>query len=149
MASTTLDQIKSDMKTAMKAQEKERLATIRLILAQVKQYEVDKREDVSEDVMINILTKMAKQRKESIEQFAKAGRDDLIAKEEAESAVIQAYLPQQLSAEELDGIISDVMAAFDAPSIKDMGKIMAEIKPKVMGRADMGQLSAKIKEKLS
>lgn len=149
MSSETLVKIKSDMKEAMKAKEKERLDTVRLILAQVKQHEVDNREDVSEDILIGILTKMAKQRRESIDQFQKAERDDLVAKEQSELNIIQTYLPQQLSDDEVNTIINDVMATFDAPSIKDMGKIMGEIKPKVAGRTDMGKLSAKIKEKLS
>ena len=139
----------ADMKSAMKDGNKELLATIRLILAAIKQVEVDTRTDLSDQDLIAIIDKMAKQRRESIEQFESAGRDDLAAKEKAELEVIGHYLPQALSDEEITQLIDQAMEQTSASSMKDMGSVMAILKPQLQGRADMGQVSKQIKAKLS
>jgi len=141
--------ITEDMKAAMRAQEKERLATIRLIQAAIKQKEVDERIELTDADVLAVLDKMVKQRRESIAQFEKASRDDLIAKEQSELEVIQVYLPEALSDEEVDAMIAEAVAATGAAEMKDMGKVMGQLKPKLQGRADMGAVSAKIKAKLS
>jgi hypothetical protein len=145
---TLKERITEDMKTAMRAGEKDRLATIRLVLAAVKQIEVDERIVLDEARMLSVLEKMVKQRKESIAQFESGGRADLVAKESAELAVIQAYLPAQLSDAELDALIAEAIASTGAASIKDMGKVMGVVKAKAAGRADMGAVGARIKQKL-
>jgi uncharacterized protein YqeY len=142
------ERITDDMKTAMRAGEKDRLATIRLVLAAVKQIEVDERITLDEARMLSVLEKMVKQRKESIAQFQSGGRADLVAKETAELAVIQAYLPAQLSDAELDALIAEAIASTGATTIKDMGKVMGVVKSKAAGRADMGAVGARIKQKL-
>ena len=138
-----------DMKTAMRSGEKERLQTIRLILSAVKQQEVDTREEQSDDDIIASLTKMQKQRRESISQFEKAGRQDLVDKEEQELVVISEYLPAALSDDEIEKLIVEAMTESGASSIKDIGKVMGILKPKLAGRADMGAVSAKIKTTLA
>ena len=143
------ERITDDMKTAMRAGEKDRLATIRLMLAAVKQIEVDERIALDDARMLTVLEKMVKQRKESIVQFESGGRADLVAKETAELAVIQAYLPAQLSEGELDALIAEAIASTGATTIKDMGKVMGVVKSKAAGRADMGAVGARIKQKLS
>jgi uncharacterized protein YqeY len=142
------DRITEDMKSAMRAGEKERLATIRLALAAIKQREVDERITLDDPQVLSVLEKMVKQRREAISQFASGGRADLVAKETAEIGVLQGYLPEQMSAAELDTLISEAIAATGAASIKDMGKVMAAVKPKAQGRADMGAVSARIKQRL-
>ena len=142
------ERITDDMKAAMRAGEKDRLATIRLVLAAVKQIEVDERITLDEARMLAVLDKMVKQRKESIAQFESGGRADLVAKEAAELAVIQAYLPAQLSDAELDALIAEAIASTGATTIKDMGKVMGVVKSKAAGRADMGAVGARIKQKL-
>jgi len=142
------ERITDDMKSAMRAGEKDRLATIRLVLAAVKQIEVDERIVLDEARMLAVLEKMVKQRKESIAQFESGGRADLVAKENAELAVIQAYLPAQLSEPELDALIAEAIASTGATTIKDMGKVMGVVKSKAAGRADMGAVGARIKQKL-
>ena len=142
------ERITDDMKSAMRAGEKDRLATIRLVLAAVKQIEVDERITLDEARMLSVLEKMVKQRKESIAQFQSGGRADLVAKETAELAVIQAYLPAQLSDAELDAVIAEAIASTGATTIKDMGKVMGVVKSKAAGRADMGAVGARIKQKL-
>jgi uncharacterized protein YqeY len=142
------DRITEDMKAAMRAGEKDRLATIRLVLAAVKQIEVDERIVLDEARMLSVLEKMVKQRKESIAQFESGGRADLVAKESAELTVIQAYLPAQLSDTELDALIAEAIASTGAASVKDMGKVMGVVKAKAAGRADMGVVGARIKQKL-
>ena len=142
------ERITEDMKTAMRAGEKDRLATIRLVLAAVKQIEVDERITLDDARMLSVLEKMVKQRKESIAQFETGGRADLVAKEAAELAVIQAYLPAQLSEGELDALIAEAIASTGAATIKDMGKVMGVVKSKAAGRADMGAVGARIKQKL-
>jgi len=141
--------ITEDMKAAMRAQEKERLGTIRLIQAAIKQKEVDERIELTDADVLVVLDKMVKQRRESIAQFEKASRDDLVAKEQAELKVIQVYLPEALSDAEVDAMISEAIAATGAAEMKDMGKVMGQLKSKLQGRADMGAVSAKIKAKLS
>ena len=142
------ERITEDMKTAMRGGEKDRLATIRLLLAAIKQREVDERIQLDDAQVLNVIEKMLKQRKESITQFQAGGRADLVAKENAEVAVLQVYLPAQLSAAELDALISDAIASTGAATIKDMGKVMAVLKAKAAGRADMGAVGARIKAKL-
>ncbi len=141
--------VQADMKTAMKAREKEKLATIRLILAAIKQKEVDERIEVSDQQVTEILDKMFKQRKESIEQFSKANRQDLVDKEAFEVDVIRSYLPEPLSEQEIAALIEQKIAEVDASSMKDMGKVMGLLKPIMQGRADMSQVSALIKKKLT
>ncbi len=149
MSGSMLDTIKADMKDAMRAKDKPRLQTVRLILSAVKQYEVDNREDVNEAELINILNKMVKQRKDSISQYQDAGRDDLAAVEIAELDIIQQYLPQQLSDPEVDTLIDEVIADLKPESMADMGKVMGVLKAKLSGRADLGQVSGKVRAKLA
>jgi uncharacterized protein YqeY len=141
--------ITEDMKSAMRSGEKDRLATIRLILAAIKQREVDERIALDDTQVLAVLEKMIKQRREAIAQFEAGKRPDLVAKETAEIGVLQAYLPAQLGEAELDGIIAEAIASTGAASVKDMGKVMAAVKAKAAGRADMGAVSARIKAKLS
>jgi uncharacterized protein len=143
------DRITEDMKTAMRAGEKERLATVRLILSAIKQREVDERITLDDSQVLAAIEKMIKQRKEAITQFDAGGRADLVAKETAEIAILQTYLPAQMSDAEIDGLITEAIASSGAASIKDMGKVMAAVKAKAQGRADMGAVSARIKQKLS
>ena len=142
------DQIQQDMKDAMRAKDKARLATIRLILAAIKQREVDERIELDDAQVIAVLDKMSKQRRESISQFKRAGRDDLIAQENAELEIILPYLPEALGEDELNALIEAAMQATGASTIKDMGKVMGQLKPKIQGRADMGAVSALIKSRL-
>jgi uncharacterized protein len=142
------DRITEDMKNAMRAGERDRLATIRLALASIKQREVDERITLDDAQVLSVLDKMIKQRRESIVQFESGGRADLVAKETAEIAVLQGYLPAQMSEAEIDRLITESIAAAGATSMKDMGKVMALVKPKAQGRADLGAVSARIKQKL-
>jgi len=142
------ERITEDMKSAMRAGDKQRLGTIRLALAAIKQREVDERITLDDPQVLSVLEKMLKQRREAITQFESGGRADLVAKETAEIGVLQGYLPAQMSAVELDALISEAITATGAASIKDMGKVMAAVKPKAQGRADMGAVSARIKQKL-
>jgi uncharacterized protein YqeY len=142
-------QIQEDMKTAMRNQDKERLATIRLILAALKQREVDERITLSDEHVIAILDKMLKQRRESIKEFEAANRKDLVDKEAQEITVIQQYLPAQLSTTEVAALIDAAIKEAGATSAKDMGKVMGILKPKVQGRADVAAISNQVKEKLS
>ena len=142
------DRITEDMKSAMRAGEKDRLAAIRLILAAVKQREVDERITLDDTQVLAVLDKMVKQRRESIAQFQSGGRGDLVAKENAELAILQAYLPAQMSEAELDALIGEAIAATGATSVKDMGKVMGVVKGKAQGRADMSAVSARIKARL-
>ncbi len=142
-------QIQDDMKAAMRAGEKPRLATIRLIMAAIKQREVDERIELDDAQVLSVIDKMVKQRRESIAQFEAGGRADLVAIEAAELTQLSAYMPAQLSATELDALISEAIASTGATSIKDMGKLMAAIKAKAAGRADMGAVGVRIKARLS
>lgn len=143
------DRIKEDMKTAMKAGDKARLGVIRMILAAIKQIEVDERIELDNDRTIVVLDKMLKQRRESIKQFREAGRDDLVKIEESEILVIQDFLPQALTDGEIDAMVAQAVADIGAESIKDMGKVMGLLKPQMQGRADMSVVSAKIKATLA
>jgi uncharacterized protein YqeY len=141
--------IQEDMKSAMRAGEKEKLGYIRMVMAGIKQREVDERIELDDAQVLSVIDKMMKQRRESIAQFEAGGRTDLVAKETAEMQLLSAYLPAQLSTAELDAMISEVIAATGAASIKDMGKVMAAIKARAAGRADMGAVGARIKARLS
>jgi uncharacterized protein YqeY len=143
------DRITEDMKTAMRAGEKERLATIRLILSAIKQREVDERIALDDSQVLAAIEKMVKQRKESITAFEAGGRADLVAKEAAEISVLKTYLPEQLSDAELDALIAEAIASTGATTVKDMGKVMGVIKGKAQGRADMAVVGTRIKQKLN
>jgi hypothetical protein len=146
---TLKERITEDMKAAMRAAEKERLSTIRMVQAAIKQREVDERIVLDDAQVIAVLEKMVKQRKESIAQFEQGGRQDLADKEQAEIVLLQSYLPAQLSDAEIDALIKEAVATTGAASVKDMGKVMAAVKAKAAGRADMGAVSARIKAALS
>jgi len=141
--------IQEDMKAAMRSGDKERLGTIRLIMAAVKQREIDERITLDDAQLLGVLEKMAKQRRESMAQFQAGGRADLVAKEAAELAIITAYLPAALTDAELDTLIADAIGVTGATSIKDMGKVMGIIKTRAQGRADMAAVGARIKARLS
>ena len=141
--------IKAAMKAAMKAREKERLATIRLIQAEFKRVEVDERIDIDDARALTIMDKMVKQRRDSVNQFQSAGRDELAAIELAEIEVIQEFLPQQLNEDEIVAIIDEALAGIDATGMAAMGSLMGAIKPKLQGRADMGAVSKIVKAKLT
>jgi len=145
---TLKERITDDMKAAMRSGEKERLGTIRMITAAIKQREVDERITLDDSQVLSVLEKMIKQRKESLEQFQAGNRQDLADKESAEITLLQSYMPAQLSGAELDALINEAVSATGAASIKDMGKVMGLIKAKAQGRADMGAVGAKIKAKL-
>ena len=142
------DQVNEDIKSAMKAREADRLGALRLLLAAMKQREVDERITLDDAGVIAVVEKMIKQRKDSIAQFEKAARQDLADKEKYEISVIEGYLPQQLSQAELEAIVVEAIAATGAKSPADMGKVMGVVKPKLAGRADMGKVSAMVKGKL-
>ena len=142
-------QIVAAMKDAMRAKDKARLGTIRLALTDIKRVEVDERIDPDDSRITSILDKMVKQRRDSIQQFEAAGRSELVAQEQLEIAVIQEFLPQALGEEELQAIIKSTLAESGATSMQDMGKVMGLLKPKVVGRADMGLVSQKIKAALT
>lgn len=145
---TLKERITEDMKNAMRAKDSERLGTIRMITAAIKQREVDERIQLDDVQVLSVVEKMIKTRKESVVQFQAGGREDLVAKENREIELLQAYLPAQLSDAELDALIAESIAQSGAASIKDMGKAMALLKQKAQGRADMGAVSAKLKAKL-
>ena len=142
-------QIQDAVISAMKAGEKERLAIIRLMTSAMKQIEIDERIELDDQRIIVILDKMVKQRRESISQFKTAGRDDLVKQENFEIDIIQEFLPQALGEEEVDEIVSQAIKQTGASSIKDMGKVMGLVKPQIVGRADMGEVSGRIKSLLS
>jgi len=141
-------QITEDMKSAMKAGEKDRLKVVRLMLAAIKQIEVDKRVELDDAAVLAVITKMVKQRRDSIEQFEKGNRADLVKIERDEIAVLDDYLPEPLAANELAAMVDEVIKATGAENIRDMGKVMGQIKAKAAGRVDMGALSATVKERL-
>ncbi len=145
---TLKERITEDMKTAMRSGEKDRLAVIRLLQAAIKQREVDERITLDDAQVTAVLEKMIKQRKESVVAFQQGGRADLVAKENAEIAVLQPYLPAQMSETELDALIAEAISSTGAASIKDMGKVMGVVKSKAAGKADMGAVGARIKAKL-
>ena len=141
--------IADDMKTAMKAGDKDRLKVVRLILAAIKQVEVDTRSELDDAAVLGVLEKMVKQRRDSVEQYTKGGRSDLADIETAEIAVLETYLPEQLSDAEIDAIIDEVISATGADSIRDMGKVMGAIKGRIAGQADMGVVGGKVKARLA
>ena len=143
------DQITEDMKTAMRAKEVTRLGTIRLLLAAIKQREVDERVVVDDAGVLTIVEKLIKQRKDSIEQFAKAGRDDLVAVEQSEMVILQDYLPEQLSDAEIAAAVSAAVSASGASGPQDMGKVIGILKPQLAGKADMGKVSGLVKAALA
>lgn len=143
------DRITEDMKTAMRAKDSERLGTIRLLLAAVKQKEVDERVTVDDAALVAIVDKLIKQRRDSISQFGAAGRDDLVAKETAELAVLEAYLPERLSADEVTARVKVLVAELGAKGPGDMGKVMAAAKAALSGVAEMSQVSAAVKAALN
>jgi len=145
---TLKERITEDMKAAMRASEKERLLTIRMVQAAIKQREVDERVVLDDTQVIAVIEKMVKQRRESIAAFEQGGRADLAEKEQSEIALLQVYLPAQLSAAEVDALIKEAIATTGATSMKDMGKVMGAVKAKAAGRADMGAVSASIKAAL-
>ena len=146
---TLKERITEDMKAAMRASDKERLLTIRMVQAAIKQREVDERIVLDDAQVIAVLEKMVKQRRESIVAFEQGGRADLADKEKSEIALLQVYLPAQLSEAEVDALIKEAIASTGASSMKDMGKVMAAVKSKAAGQADMGAVSARIKAALS
>ena len=141
--------IAEDMKTAMRAKEAERLAAIRLLLAAMKQREVDERIELADADVLSIIEKMIKQRRDSIEQFTKGNRPDLVQKEEFEVGVLQGYMPAAMSPAEIDAAVAEAIIASGAKAMPDMGKVMAILKPKLAGRADLGKVSAAVKTKLA
>jgi len=147
--STIKARLTADMKTAMKGGEKSRLATIRMLISAIKQREIDERRDVSDDEAMAILTKQAKQRRESIAQYESAGRDDLKAVEEAELAIIETYLPQPLSDEEIEATVADIIAAEQASDLSQMGAVMKAARERLAGRADMAVVSQAVRNRLS
>ncbi|NND92018.1 MAG: GatB/YqeY domain-containing protein [Granulosicoccus sp.] len=147
--SETRQRVLDDIKTAMKAGDKPRLATLRLMSAAIKQKEVDERIELDEHTTIALLDKLLKQRRESIAQYAAAGRDDLVAQEQSEAELIQTYLPEAMSEAEITALIDAALETTGATSVRDMGKVMALVKPQVQGRADMSLISKAVKERLS
>jgi uncharacterized protein YqeY len=143
------ERINEEMKAAMKAREADRLGALRLLLSAVKQREVDERITLDDAGVVAVVEKMIKQRKDSISQYEKAARQDLADKEKYEISVLEAYLPQQLTAAEIEAAVGEAIAATGAKSAADMGKVMGVVKPKLAGRADMGKVSALVKAKLA
>jgi hypothetical protein len=149
MSESLKQRLQQDMKAAMRARQAERLGPIRLIMAAIKQREVDERIELDDAQVLEVLGKMVKQRRDSLDQYQQAGRQDLADVESAELALIGEYLPPALAADELNVIIDEVIAATGAESPRDMGKVMAQLKPRIQGRADMGAVSGMIKARLS
>ncbi|WP_368206195.1 GatB/YqeY domain-containing protein [Aeromonas sp. s5] len=143
------DQLKDQQKLAMLAKDKQRLGAIRLLMAEIKQREVDTRVELNDQDILAVVTKMVKQRRDSISQFEAAGRQDLADKESAEIAVLQEFLPQQLTAAEIAALIEQAIAESGAAVMADMGKVMAVLKPNIQGRADVGAVSAQVKTRLA
>lgn len=142
------DRIQDDMKITMRAKDKQRLGAIRLILAAIKQREVDERIELNDVQVLGVLEKMIKQRRESLAQYQSAGREDLAARESFEIEVIQSYLPAPLSEADIDTLVANAVAVTGAQSVRDMGKVMALIKDQAQGRADMAKISARVKAHL-
>lgn len=149
MSVTLKERITQDIKTAMREKDKPRLGTLRLMSSAIKQKEVDERIEVDDAQVTALLDKMAKQRNESIAQYQKADRQDLIETEQYELGVIKEYLPEQLDEAEIDSLIKQAIEESGASEMKDMGKVMGLLKPRLQGRADMGAVSGKIKQQLS
>ena len=143
------EQINDQVKVAMRNRDRDRLGALRLITAAIKQKEVDDRSELDDTAVLGILDKMCKQLRDSIKQYRDAGRDDLVAKEEMELAVVQTFMPQPLSDEDIDALIKTAIESTGAVSMQDMGKVMGQLKPQLQGRADMGQVSARVKAALA
>ena len=141
--------INDDVKTSMRNQDRERVATLRMIMAAIKQKEVDERIELDDSQVLAVLDKMAKQHRDSIEQFSQAGRDDLVEKENTELQVVLEFMPAQLTEGELEQMIQEAIDETGAAGMKDMGKVMGLLKPRVQGKADMGKVSSMVKQKLS
>ncbi len=141
-------QLTADMKDAMRAKQSDRLGVIRLMLAAIKQIEVDKRIELDDAAVLAVLEKQVKQRKESIRQFSDAKRDDLVAKEQAELEILAPYMPEQMSDDEVDALIDELIKSTGAESVKDMGKVMGQLKARAQGRVDLGAAGARIKARL-
>lgn len=148
MASALKERIQDDVKQAMRDKDKDRLGTLRMLSAAIKQKEVDDRVELTDEDVLNVIDKMAKRYRDSIEQYRQAGRDDLVEKETTELNIISEYLPEQLNDTDLEALIRKAIEDTGASGMQDMGKVMAELKPKVQGRADMGHVSAKVKSLL-
>ncbi|MCH8845251.1 MAG: GatB/YqeY domain-containing protein [Proteobacteria bacterium] len=146
--SVTKQRINDDVKAAMRSKDKDRLGVLRLIMAAFKQKEVDERIELDDAMVLAIMDKMTKQIRDSIQQFEQAGRDDLVKKEKFELEIIQEYLPTQLNEDEIKQLIAESITESGAESVKDMGKVMSILKPRLQGRADMGQVSALVKQQL-
>ncbi len=149
MQSPIYQQIADEVKKAMKARDKERLGALRLVMAEFKRVEVDERIDLDDTRVLTILDKMTKQRKDSLQQYRDAGRDDLADTEQMEISIIAEFLPQALSDEEITALVNDAMTQVGASSMQDMGKVMGILKPKIQGRADMGSVSGIVKAQLA
>ncbi len=141
--------IQDEMKAALKGGDKPRLGVIRLIMAAIKQREVDERIELDDEQILAVLDKMMKQRRDSIQQYEQAGRDDLADQEKFEVGILQEYLPEALSEDEIAAMVAEAISSSGASSMKDMGKVMGQLKPKVQGRADMGAVSAMVKQQLN
>lgn len=148
MASELKNRLSADVKAALKAGDKTRLGTLRFILAALKQQEIDTRLELDDTAVITILTKLANQRRESISQFDNAQRQDLADKEREELLVVESYLPAPLGPAEIEALVADALGRLQASSIKDMGRVMADLKPKLLGRADIGAISLQVKARL-
>ncbi|MFC3024758.1 GatB/YqeY domain-containing protein [Vibrio zhugei] len=144
-----IDQLKEEQKLAMKARDKQRLGTIRLALSAIKQREVDEKITLSDDDIVAVLTKMVKQRRDSFAQYESAGREDLAAAEKAEITILEDFMPQPLTEEEVSAFIDNAITESSASGMQDMGKVMALLKPQLQGRADMGKVSGLVKTKLA
>jgi uncharacterized protein len=149
MASQLKQRIQDDVTATMRAKDKARLGTLRLVTAAMKQIEVDSRKDLDDAGVLSVLEKMLKQRRDSLQQYSDAGRDDLADQERYEIGIIEAYMPEALPADELEGLIDAAIAEAGATSMRDMGKVMGLLKPRVQGRADLGAVSATLKQKLA
>ncbi|GLX81770.1 GatB/YqeY domain-containing protein [Thalassotalea eurytherma] len=144
-----LDNLKDEMKVAMRAKDKDRLGVIRMAISAIKQAEIDNKTELNDDGIIAVLTKMVKQRKESIKMFKDGGRDELAAKEAAEVSALEDFLPQPLTDAEIDQLINDAIAQSGATSMADMGKVMGLLKPAMQGKADLGAVSGKVRAALN
>ncbi|KJG37474.1 glutamyl-tRNA amidotransferase [Photobacterium angustum] len=145
---TLIERLKDEQKAAMKAKDKPRLGAIRLVLAAIKQREVDEKITLSDDDVLVVLTKMVKQRRDSVAQYEAAGRQDLADVEHAEISVLAEFMPQPLTEEEISALMDEAIAATGAATMQDMGKVMGVLKPQIQGRADMGIVSKLVKTKL-
>lgn len=143
------ERITADMKDAMRAKDSVRLETVRMLLAAIQRREVDERITLDDAQVLAVVEKLIKQGRDSVEQFTKGGRDDLVAKESAQLAILETYLPEQLGEAQIDALIDKAIADTGAGSMKDMGKVMGVLKPELQGRADMGAVSAKLKQRLA